>query len=177
MIAPADLLPVEGDAAASCNDWILWLANEKRLSAHTVEAYRGDLYAFLRFAALHRGGAVSHGALAALSLGDFRAWVAHLADSDHAASSRSRMLSSVRSYFGFLDRRGILHNAAIGLLRSPKLPEIPAKTTDSRTMLPCYSIMPQETPDGPLDRPARPSPVHVAVRRGLCTSPKPCRSP
>jgi integrase/recombinase XerC len=132
------MIPAAADATASMQDWTHWLTNEKRLSAHTVEAYHSDLFAFLRFVARHRGGKVSHSSLADLSLGDFRAWVADLANGDHAATSRARALSSVRSYFGFLDRRGILHNPAIGLLRSPKLPKSlpkPLTVTDAAALL------------------------------------------
>ena len=138
MIAPIDLLPVAADAAASCRDWTDWLAHEKRLSAHTIEAYRSDLFAFLRVMAAHCGGAISHSGLAALSLGDFRAWIADLARHDHVSTSRARALSSVRSYYGFLEGRGILHNAAIGLLRSPKLPKSlpkPLSTGDAAALL------------------------------------------
>ena len=155
MIAAADLLPVEADAAVSCRDWTTWLADEKRLSAHTVAAYQSDVFAFLRFTAAHRGGAVSHSALASLALSDFRAWVAHFAREDHAATSRGRALSSVRSYFGFLDRRGILHNAAIGLLRSPKLPNSlpkPLTVPDAAALLDRAEDTPQEPWIGLRDR-------------------------
>ncbi len=116
------MLPVAADLSASLVSWQASLQGERRLSPRTADAYRSDVFAFLRFLAAHRSGAVSHGALAACSVGDFRAWLGALARSDHAPQSRARALSAVRSLFRFLDRRGILHNAALSVVQSPKLP-------------------------------------------------------
>ncbi len=128
------MLPVAADTQASLEQWQSWLTGERRLSVNTVEAYRQDVFAFLGFLAGHRGGTVSHGILSAMTLGDFRSWLAHLAREELAPQSRARALSSVRNFYKFLDRRGILHNAAIALVKSPKLPRsLPRPLTETDT--------------------------------------------
>jgi integrase/recombinase XerC len=131
-------LPIAPDLQQSLADWQAWLAAERRMSAHTVAAYRSDVFAFLKFLSGHGGGAVNHTALANAAIGDFRSWLADLARSDHSVTSRGRALSSLRSLYGFLDRRGVLHNAAIGAVRSPKLPKTlprPLSETDAAALL------------------------------------------
>lgn len=104
------------------NKWLDWLAHGKRLSAHTVRAYRADIDDFLRFFNQHRGQTITLPLLSDASLGDFRAWIAAKALDQVTARSRARAVSSLRNFYKWLDREGILHNPAIKLLRSPKLP-------------------------------------------------------
>jgi integrase/recombinase XerC len=122
-INPDLLLPIAPDVQPVLAAWQEWLAQERRLSPHTLDAYRTDVFAFLRFMAGHAGRALRLTDLSATSLGDFRAWLAHLNAEHHVAASRARALSSVRNFFRFLDRRGILHNGAIALVRTAKLPK------------------------------------------------------
>lgn len=104
------------------NKWLDWIANGKRLSVHTVRAYRTDIDDFLQFMNTHLGKTISLPVLGDASLTDFRAWIAAKALDNVTARSRARAVSSLRHFYKWLDREGILHNAAIQLLRSPKLP-------------------------------------------------------
>lgn len=104
------------------NKWLDWIAHGKHLSAHTVRAYRSDLHDFLSFMNKHSGKTVTLAHLGDASLTDFRAWIAAKALENVTARSRARAVSSLRNFYKWLDREGILHNAAIQLLRSPKLP-------------------------------------------------------
>jgi integrase/recombinase XerC len=104
------------------NRWLEWITHGKRLSKHTVRAYQSDVTEFLSFIMLHRGEIVTLPILADLSLTDFRAWVAARAGDKQTARTRARGVSSVRHFFKWLDREGLAHNAAIQLLRHPKLP-------------------------------------------------------
>lgn len=117
--------------------WLDWIAHGKRLSPHTVRAYRSDIDDFLRFINQHRGATVNVPLLADLTITDFRAWVAHKASDQITARSRARAVSSLRHFYKWLDRDGILHNAAIMTLRSPKLDRtIPRPlTVDATTSL------------------------------------------
>jgi integrase/recombinase XerC len=76
---------------------------------------------FFAFLARHRGGPAALADLSDLSLGDFRAYLADRAGDGLAASSRSRGLAAVRGFFRFLERRGLAANAAIRLVRTPKV--------------------------------------------------------
>jgi integrase/recombinase XerC len=101
--------------------WQAWLRHERRASANTVESYRLDLTNLFNFLNHYNGQQVNLTMLAALSLGDFRSWLAHNAGKDMQAASRARAVAGVRSFFRWLDRTGQLHNNAIELLKLPKM--------------------------------------------------------
>ena len=124
MARPEHLSDVAADDAvrAAADDWFRWLAAERRASPHTVAAYRRDLGRFLAFLGEHLGGTVSTQALAGLRPADFRAYLAYRQRDGLGSASLARVLSAVRSFFGFLDRSGIVHNAAVGTIRAPKRP-------------------------------------------------------
>jgi integrase/recombinase XerC len=100
--------------------WQSWLRFEKRASERTVESYHFDLRNLFSFLNQHRGRQINLGMLAALTLGDFRSWLAHCAADNQQASSRARAVAGVRNFFRWLDRSGQLHNNAIELLKLPK---------------------------------------------------------
>ncbi|MGE0155009.1 MAG: tyrosine recombinase XerC [Reyranellaceae bacterium] len=124
MARPAGLiLSAAPDLTAAAAAWRDWLADEKRAAAPTLEAYGRDLADFIAFLSQHRGGEIGLKLLAALTQNDFRAWLAARSRQGLARSSTARSLSAVRGFFRFLDRRGLCRNAAIGALRTPKLPK------------------------------------------------------
>ena len=51
-----------------------------------------------------------------------------------ARTSTARAFSSVRSFFRFLDKRGLAHNASIGAIQTPKLPRSVPKALSERDM-------------------------------------------
>jgi len=124
LIDPLDpaTTPVDTGLAAAIADWRRWLATEKRVSPHTLAAYGRDLGGFLNFLSGHLGDTVGATALAGLSPADFRAWLARRAVSGLEKSSTARVLSTVRGFFRFLERRGIAANPAIGAVRGPRVP-------------------------------------------------------
>jgi integrase/recombinase XerC len=103
--------------------WQAWLVGERRASPHTVAAYGRDLAAFLDFLVDHLGGTPGLVELAVLSPADFRAWLAARAADDIKRSSAARGLSVLRGFFRFLDRRGMVKNAALAAIATPKLPK------------------------------------------------------
>ena len=126
------------DLARAVADWRGWLAAERRASPHTCDGYARDLDAFLRFVAVHRGGAPGIAALAGLTAADFRAWLASRRRAGAARSSIARALSVVRGFFVWLDRRGIAHNPHAAAIRTPKLPRLlprPLSEGDARSLM------------------------------------------
>ena len=115
-------LPLAADLQAALTQWQDWLANERRASKHTVAAYQFDLANLFTFLGSYHGKQIHLGLLAELTLTDFRAWLAQEAKDDLQAASRARALAGVRNFFRWLDRAGILHNATISLLKTPKTP-------------------------------------------------------
>lgn len=108
--------------ATALAEWLSYLADERRVARHTLAAYRRDLDSFLNFVATHLGGPPNLSDLESLRPADFRAWLASRAGADRARTSTARTLSAVRGFFRFLERRGRIKNAAIGTVRTPKLP-------------------------------------------------------
>lgn len=113
---------IAADTAAARDDWLAWLRHERRSSPHTVAAYGSDLTAFLAFLTGHLGQPAGLADLSGLGRNDFRAWLAARGREKLTAASTARALSVLRSFFRFLERRGLASNSAIALLRSPKLP-------------------------------------------------------
>jgi len=97
-----------------------WLERERRAARLTVEAYGGDLAAFLGFLVQHLGAEPDLAALASLRQADLRAWLAEQATAGASNSTRGRHLSAVRSFFRFLTRRYGIDNPALKLMATPR---------------------------------------------------------
>src|SRR5258708_3868294 len=113
-------LPLADDVIDTVAKWQGWLKFEKRAAKHTIESYQFDLTNLFRFLNKHRGKQVNLGMLAALTLGDFRGWLAYNASEGRQAASRARAVAGVRNFFRWLDHSGQLHNNAIEMLKLPK---------------------------------------------------------
>ncbi len=100
--------------------FLSWLALEKRASPLTVEAYGTDLASFLGFLTIHLGQEPDLTALAGVSQGDLRGWLASLANDGLVNASRARHLSAVRSFFHYLARHHGMENASVRLISTPK---------------------------------------------------------
>jgi integrase/recombinase XerC len=116
----ADTLPLADDLMHAVAKWNGWLRFEKRAAKNTIASYQFDLDNLFNFVRRHRARQVNLALLAELTLGDFRAWLAHNASEDRQAASRARAVAGARSFFRWLDRSGQMHNNAIELLKLPK---------------------------------------------------------
>ncbi|MDR6788361.1 integrase/recombinase XerC [Sphingomonas sp. BE138] len=83
--------------------WSVHLARDRRRSEHTVRAYRATAERLLAFLGAHWGEAVDRHALARVTAGDLRAYLAQRRGSGLSNASAARELSAVR---GFLDWAG-----------------------------------------------------------------------
>lgn len=102
--------------------WLKNLSGERNCSRHTTRAYATDMAQFISFLCGHTGKMIGLADLSDATLRDFRAWMSRRTMEGAAASSRARALSGVKNFMKWLDRQGVAHNAAIGTVRSPKLP-------------------------------------------------------
>ncbi len=114
--------------------WRDWLRSERRLAGHTLVAYEHDVATFLDFMTAYLGAAPTLEALAKLKPAEFRAWLAERARLGMARTSTARAFSSVRSFFRFLDKRGLAHNASIAAIQTPKLPRSVPKALSEKDM-------------------------------------------
>jgi len=122
--------PAAPDLTAAVQAWQDWLGLERRMSAHTLAAYRRDLAGFLGFLAGHLGGPPSLDELDALAPADLRAWLAARAGRGLARSSTARALSVVRGFFRWLQREGLAANPAVAAVATPRLPHAVPKALD-----------------------------------------------
>ncbi len=100
-------------------NWLGWLENERRYSAHTLDNYRRDLEFFLEFLAGYKNAEVTLPLLQSLKLRDFRAWLSSRVEK-YNFSSTSRAISVVRSFYRYLERNYDIKNPAIFNLNMPK---------------------------------------------------------
>lgn len=90
--------------AGAVEDFRRWLSSERRLSPHTVEAYERDLGQFEEFVGGWSGEeAWTWAEIDRLAI---RAWLGRLDDLGRADSTIARKLSTLRVFFGFLQRTG-----------------------------------------------------------------------
>lgn len=83
-------------------DFQRWLSSERRLSPHTVEAYERDLAQFEEFVGGWSGMETwAWGDVDRLAI---RAWLGELDELGRADSTIARKLSTLRVFFGFLQR-------------------------------------------------------------------------
>jgi len=108
------------DLSARLKEWQEWLQYEKNVSRHTLRAYIGDVSHFVQFLTQHIGGPPSLNDLSNVKIRDFRAWMSRKAMDGASNASRARSLSGVKNLLSWMDKQGIMHNAAISTVRTPK---------------------------------------------------------
>jgi integrase/recombinase XerC len=103
--------------------WLEHLTHERRASPRTVRAYGDNVLAYLNFMERHRGEALSVADLGGITAAELRAYLAFRREGEHALSPRSlsQSLSSIRAFHRYLDHRLDTPNAAIGLVRGPRI--------------------------------------------------------
>jgi integrase/recombinase XerC len=119
---PATLELCAGDLRDALAKWHDYLRHEKAMSRHTLRAYSGDVSGFLTFLTQHHAKSPGLNDLSETSLRDFRAWMSRRAMDGASNATRARSLSGVKNFLGWLDKQGIMHNASIKNVRTPKLP-------------------------------------------------------
>ena len=92
----------------------IYLQLEKSLQSNTVDAYIGDVNKLLVFF-----GDVDR--LLSVTLDDLREFLSAMADVGVNARSQARIISSLRSFYGFLKLDGYIPDDPTRLLRSPKV--------------------------------------------------------
>ena len=113
-------------ARAALSAWLDHLAHERRASPRTVRAYGDNVLAYLNFLERHRGEALSVADMGDITAAELRAYLAFRrepGDDGEGLSPRSlsQSLSSIRAFHRYLDHRLDAPNAAIGLVRGPRI--------------------------------------------------------
>src|SRR5262249_22524697 len=124
--------------------WRDWLKSERRLAGHTLTAYDHDVAAFLGFMTGYLRPPPTLQAPARPEPPEIRAPLCQPPLPRVARTSTARAFSSVRSFFNFLDKRGLAHNASVGLIRTPKLPRSVPKALSERDMEDLLDTAPEQ---------------------------------
>ena len=111
--------PWNDNVGAAMAAWLAHLEGELRLAANSLDAYRRDLRAFLRFVAVHRAEAVDLATLERLTAADARAWLASRAAA-YEKTSTARAAAAVRGFHRFLAERLGRENPRLMNLKSPR---------------------------------------------------------
>lgn len=101
--------------------WQKYLLTERRLSDLTGKSYLFDLKEFFDFLKDHLGQEVDVKDLQKLKIADFRAFLVWRADRKISRASLARGVSTLKNFFKFLAREGVVHNDAIMAVRSAKV--------------------------------------------------------
>jgi integrase/recombinase XerC len=113
-------LPAKQELVEARTEWLGALSGERRLAAKTIEAYERDTRQFLSFVSVHLGKLPGFKDIESLKTSDFRAFLAGRRRDGAGPRSLGRVLAGIRSFVGYLERRGLGNAAALKALRSPK---------------------------------------------------------
>ena len=101
--------------------WAMHLSAERRLSDHTLDAYRRDVRQFCDFFIVARARPFAPADLAALTPADIRAFMAARRSEGIGNRALMRSLAGIRSFVRFLERQEGLKCGAFSVIRTPKV--------------------------------------------------------
>ncbi|MDB5458418.1 MAG: integrase/recombinase XerC [Caulobacteraceae bacterium] len=122
-------------AAQALADWLAYLAQERRASPRTVQAYAECVGRYLAFLQQHRGGPLTLADMGGVEPSELRAYLAFRRSGERPLSPRSlsQGLSAIRTFHSWLDRRCGVPNAALALVRGPRVkPGAPRPVTEDQ---------------------------------------------
>lgn len=104
---------------ATINKFLDYLKFEKRYSAHTLRAYHDDLIQFRDYLQTEFGGME----LNTLTAPIVRSWLASFKETGISSRSINRKISSLKSFFKYNIRTGIVSKSPMAAIVSPKIPK------------------------------------------------------
>jgi len=107
--------------------FIRYLQFEKRFSPNTVTAYKKDLYQFSEFIISLEPNLLS------ISHQQVRTWIVSLMDNGIEPKSINRKISTLRSFYKFLQREGLINSSPMLHVKAPKIPKrLPVVVTEQK---------------------------------------------
>lgn len=115
--------------------FLKWMKDSQRASAHSIIAYQQDLTRFIKFLTFYKGQSITQSILADLSHQDVRAWLTDENNQtlknpflgqgrhtqDAAIRTRKRRLSALRSFYRYLARFYYIENNVASGIKVPKV--------------------------------------------------------
>ncbi len=122
-------------------DFSEYIKSARGYSTHTADAYSSDVWNFIEFYSEFRGREFDVSDWAHVDTLVLRSWLANRQKRELSRSSTARALSSLRTFFRFLDSRHEIKNSAITLISSPKVPRKLSKAVDPKDALALLDIV------------------------------------
>ncbi|MCJ8291366.1 MAG: tyrosine-type recombinase/integrase [Crocinitomicaceae bacterium] len=97
------------------DNFIDFISAQKRFSQHTAIAYKKDLEQFFEFAEISEVQELKE-----VNARLVRGWMVDLMENEYVAQSVNRKLSTLRTYFKWLKREGLVTENPMKLVRGPK---------------------------------------------------------
>ena len=97
--------------------FIDYLKFEKRYSAHTIRSYHDDLVQFFDFVEIQFGSLK----IKEISQSFVRSWLASLKDDDNTARTINRKISTLKSFFKYQLKNGVIENSPMLNITAPKI--------------------------------------------------------
>ena len=97
--------------------FIDYLKFEKRYAQNTVESYASDLQFFYEYMQAQ----YEITAIGEVQASMIRGWLASMKEEGHSAKSINRRISSLKSFYRFLQRKGILSATPTAMITAPKI--------------------------------------------------------
>ena len=115
-------VPMQDALLRVTDDWLAHLRHERAFADHSIDAYARDLRDFLAYLHQQTGTPVGLDALAQVSGKTVRGFL--VARRRHGVGSRSlaRSLSSLRTFFRWLEAQAVMKNRALLQVQTPKVP-------------------------------------------------------
>ncbi len=139
----------KAELQSALGGWARHLQAERRASPRTWEAYARDISQFIAFLQAHLGGPVDLADLQDLHSADFRAFLAARRAENISHRSLSRALSSIRSLFRYLKKRGLVDNPALSVLRTPKTGHSLPRPLSAAAALKLLTLLDPAAAEGP----------------------------
>ncbi len=97
------------------DNFIQYLISEKRFSNHTCLAYKNDITQFFEFS-----GVMDDNDVKEVTSSLVRGWIVELMDEDYDAASVNRKLSTLKTFFKWLMKNGVIDKNPMITVRGPK---------------------------------------------------------
>ena len=110
--------------------WQTWLRDERRYSAHTLDAYGRDLSCFFEFTQEYLDRTPTLADLQKAEVRLFRAFLSSRAAHHIEKSSIARELSTLKNFYHWLARNNIVENPAIEVISSPRRAKVLPRAID-----------------------------------------------
>lgn len=113
------------------SEFLAYLKFQKRYSRHTLVAYENDLTGFFNFLELQYAG-IELPEIKAIFI---RSWLAAMKEKNEAgAKTLNRKISSLKSFFKFLMKKGVIAITPMDAVATPKLPKRVPHFVDEKDM-------------------------------------------